>query len=194
MFPLSSYTRLFSLFLLVGLLPMTVGCASRYGCVDGSCAPFGRNLASCDSCRSLDSGCTSCRSGHSHSTVATADYEVCSEGSCPEGRTPLKYLFRQLACGSGCGEVYTGEWLYDPPKDDPCDQCGNWIGSGGCGYCNYSVLKKIRTNGLPSLIGTQDRNHIPHASHTSYHNGILYEDAVIETAGQGIPVLIEENK
>lgn len=38
-----------------------------------------------------------------------------------------------LGCASGgCGEVYWGEWMSDPPAPcDPCDDCGNW--TGGCG-------------------------------------------------------------
>jgi len=33
-----------------------------------------------------------------------------------------------LTCGSGCGEVYWGEWISTPPKPDPCDSCGNYTG------------------------------------------------------------------
>lgn len=39
------------------------------------------------------------------------------------------YLHSKVTCGSGCGdEVYWGEWWSDPPKCDPCDCHGNWIG------------------------------------------------------------------
>jgi len=38
----------------------------------------------------------------------------------------LPYLF---TCGTGCGEVYWGEWTSDPPQDpDPCYDCGNRAG------------------------------------------------------------------
>lgn len=47
----------------------------------------------------------------------------CGNGSCSER------LVHRLACGSGCGEVYWGEWISDPPDcADPCDQCGNYVG------------------------------------------------------------------
>ena len=36
-------------------------------------------------------------------------------------------------CEAGCGDVYWGEWSYDPPDAcDPCDAYGNWIGPS-CG-------------------------------------------------------------
>jgi hypothetical protein len=36
-------------------------------------------------------------------------------------------------CGAGCGEVYWGEWISDPPDAcDPCDQCGNYVGEQCC--------------------------------------------------------------
>jgi len=44
---------------------------------------------------------------------------------------------RALTCGSGCGEVYWGEWANDPPAcKDPCDDCGNWTGEAyGAPHC-----------------------------------------------------------
>ena len=56
---------------------------------------------------------------------------VCG-GPC-EGYTPAGYLGHKLTCGSGCGEIYWGPWLNDPPDDcDPCDDCGNWVGPRCC--------------------------------------------------------------
>jgi hypothetical protein len=53
-------------------------------------------------------------------------------GTCPgdsQGHTPVSYVARQLTCAGGCGELYWGEWLSDPPQRcDPCDNWGNWIG------------------------------------------------------------------
>jgi hypothetical protein len=74
---------------------------------------------------------------------------VCG-GTC-DGHTPASYIKHRLTCGSGCGEIYWGEWLSDPPeKCDPCDDCGNWIGpricdpsvwerfaSGWCGFFGF---------------------------------------------------------
>jgi hypothetical protein len=53
-------------------------------------------------------------------------------GGC-EGHTPCQAMKHSLTCGSGCGEIYWGEWTSDPPDDcDPCDNCGNWIGPTCC--------------------------------------------------------------
>lgn len=52
---------------------------------------------------------------------------VCG-GDC-EGHTPSSYTKHVLTCASGCGEIYWGEWISDPPdKVDPCDNCGNFVG------------------------------------------------------------------
>ncbi len=47
----------------------------------------------------------------------------------------LTGLLRSIfTCGAGCGELYWGEWCYDPPDAcDPCDDCGNFVGPGCCG-------------------------------------------------------------
>lgn len=54
----------------------------------------------------------------------------------------LNYL---LTAGSGCGDVYWGEWTNHPPRGcDPCDDHGNWVGHGygvraprGPGHVNW---------------------------------------------------------
>ncbi|MFT5299249.1 MAG: hypothetical protein ACI87E_000190 [Mariniblastus sp.] len=45
----------------------------------------------------------------------------------------LRQMKRSLVCGSGCGEVYVGEWMSTPPdSQDPC--CGDqWV--GGASKC-----------------------------------------------------------
>ena len=49
----------------------------------------------------------------------------------------------------GCGDIYWGEWISDPPDCcDPCDQCGSFTGAGvccdaGCGsgiFCRLANL------------------------------------------------------
>lgn len=53
-------------------------------------------------------------------------------GDC-EGHTPGSYIGHQLTCTSGCGEIYWGPWLSDPPDQcDPCDDCGNFVGERCC--------------------------------------------------------------
>lgn len=47
--------------------------------------------------------------------------------------SPCQDARHMLTCASGCGEIYWGEWLSDPPDPcDPCDGCGNWIGPRCC--------------------------------------------------------------
>lgn len=45
----------------------------------------------------------------------------------------LPWLRRSMTCGKGCGEIYLGEWISDPPDCcDPCDQCyGCYTGHQG---------------------------------------------------------------
>lgn len=58
-------------------------------------------------------------------------YGACG-GNCP-ACAPCQHLKQLLTCGSGCGEIYWGEWISDPPDPcDPCDNCGNWIGPQRC--------------------------------------------------------------
>jgi hypothetical protein len=57
---------------------------------------------------------------------------VCG-GDCV-GHTPATYLKQVLTCGGGCGEIYWGPWISDPPSGcDPCDDHGNWVGPQDCG-------------------------------------------------------------
>lgn len=55
----------------------------------------------------------------------------------------LPWLFHGKSCGKGCGEVYWGEWISDPPDCcDPCDQCtGDWTGPHG--FCNLGPCQRL---------------------------------------------------
>lgn len=33
---------------------------------------------------------------------------------------------------SGCGELYLGAYVDDPPRAEPCDRCGNYVGCDPC--------------------------------------------------------------
>jgi hypothetical protein len=67
-------------------------------------------------------------------------------GNC---RGPLTFVLGLLhpatwGCGSGCGEVYYGDFNGDPPDlCDPCDRMGGWTGgdcsTGGCSTGGYST-------------------------------------------------------
>jgi hypothetical protein len=63
--------------------------------------------------------------------------------ACPTDCGLLPGLRRCLSCGKGCGEIYVGEWLSDPPDCcDPCDQCyGQWIGPHG--YCHLGPMQRL---------------------------------------------------
>ncbi len=105
-------------------------------------------LAGCSCLPCLDqpyrpSGC----SGSWDPVLGSCDACGVCGGDCA-GHTPSSYLKHQLTCGSGCGEIYWGEWLSDPPnRCDPCDDCGNWIGQRVCdptcwerfvgGWCSF---------------------------------------------------------
>lgn len=68
----------------------------------------------------------------------------CTSGSSSPG------IGEFASCRGGCGEVYVGEWLSEPPTPDPCD-----FPCGGCGKCNE--CQPIR-NILRALWGTPYRN------------------------------------
>lgn len=61
----------------------------------------------------------------------------CGSGPCAgsmparvRGRTPVEQLRFARTCGAGCGNIYWGEWFFDPPNAyDPCDDgCFGWTG------------------------------------------------------------------
>lgn len=50
-------------------------------------------------------------------------------GNCDGYNPPFGSLRKTLACGSGCGEVYYGEWLSNPPNTcNECDARGHAFG------------------------------------------------------------------
>lgn len=70
-----------------------------------------------DSCGSCNAGGGSCSNG----------------GTCSSGGCNNPSLQNHLSCCKGCGEIYWGEWISDPPDDcDPCDCHGNWVGPRCC--------------------------------------------------------------
>lgn len=99
---------------------LVAGCAAPYTYYgDGACGPMSVSGRFAD-----QSGCSDC--------AATAP---CS-GTAP---TPNGIIKNTLTCGSGCGEIYWGEWISDPPDQcDACDQDGNWIGPHCCPPSGWS--------------------------------------------------------
>ena len=61
----------------------------------------------------------------------SGDYGGCGNGCL--GCSLCEHTRTQLTSCAGCGDVYWGEWMSDPPDAcDPCDGCGNWIGPRCC--------------------------------------------------------------
>ncbi len=58
-------------------------------------------------------------------------------------RKPLSKLHDYFWCAGGCGEVYVGEWISDPPECcDPCDaHFGCWTGHNDC--CHRKIFDPV---------------------------------------------------
>lgn len=106
-----------------------------------------RTVPSCNSCHmgnvvpSSGCACDDCGStcGDSCGCTTTCakscgpNYEVCLPK--PPFAEIRQHLRNNLTCTAGCSdEVYWGEWISDPPKCDPCDCFGNYVGPVG-GKC-----------------------------------------------------------
>jgi hypothetical protein len=99
----------------------TLGCRTLGGCGDGCAAPA--------------TDCTAC--GHEVGRADSCGAGACSDAACACQRRP--WLGKLFGCvGCSC-EVYWHEWYNDPPACcDPCDDCGNYRGSG-CATCGPGV-------------------------------------------------------
>jgi len=111
---------------------------------------------------------------------------VCG-GDCV-GHTPSSYTKHMLTCASGCGEIYWGEWLSDPPDAcDPCDNHGNWIGPQPC--CAPTFLQQLAI-GWHSLWGYRCSGYGDEMPLVEYHvpltEAIEVPQAPAETEFQGI--------
>jgi hypothetical protein len=121
--------------LAVAILAAASGCCpAHYCCVDDCCGGMAVAPDPCGSCCAADAcgDCTSCCG------VDPCGCDPCGCGPC--GCGPCGGIFGGclglLTCGSGCSEMYWGEWASDPPACcDPCDNCGNWTGGGCCDPC-----------------------------------------------------------
>jgi hypothetical protein len=47
--------------------------------------------------------------------------------------------------GRSCGEAYYGDWKSHPPKCDPCDDCGNYVGCSPCDESWPLYRRPLRT-------------------------------------------------
>ena len=114
--------------LIAGLVPLALAFVSGCHCIERTYSPAG-------CCGSWDPVLGSCH-----------ECGLCG-GDC-EGHTPCSYLKHQLTCAAGCGEIYWGEWLSDPPaRCDPCDNYGNWVGHQGCPPTCWEKLTSWKLGG-----------------------------------------------
>lgn len=132
--------------LLVGAACFAMAAASGCCCID-ACGPI-------VGCGIDDGGCGSCGDCTSYAGLGGCSCDICGDeygggfgatayDSCggyvgwgPGPVLRLLWFIRQsLACGVGCGGVYWGEWIGDPPAcQDPCGPgYGVGIGWGACG-------------------------------------------------------------
>src|SRR6187455_826331 len=75
-------------------------------------------------------GCTTCCFSLPKPIVWNGCCNDCGPGpcesccDCPQQCGILPWFYRNRICGKGCGDLYVGEWVSDPPDCcDPCDQC-----------------------------------------------------------------------
>jgi hypothetical protein len=105
--------------------PGCLWCGTYPGGIYGPCAT-----------RTMDAACDSCGEACGGTCGATCGQFPASCGTFARGGCGglsglmLPLLSTNLACGSGCGDMYWGEWIYDPPACcDSCNEDGCWAGS-----------------------------------------------------------------
>lgn len=136
---------------LLGLLVFAGGCCCVQPCATG---------VSCDPCGDMGSGCgDSCEQ----------PCDPCATTCCPTPCCGPSFLLAPLhwvgglfhgacCCDSGCGELYWGGWHNYPPRFDPCNRCGEWVGDAGCG-CYEGCSSP--TGGCAECQTCQSGTHIP---------------------------------
>ena len=107
-----------------------------------------------------------------------------------------QWLHNKATHCKGCGDIYWGEWISDPPDCcDPCDQCGQFTGAGVC--CDNACGSRIgcRLGNLfrgrrycPGPCGCEECGGM--GCDTCGHDGMM-EGHVIETHSHGS--VLEEN-
>lgn len=67
----------------------------------------------------------------------------CEGCACPNDCGILPLMRWNKTCGSGCSDIYWGEWISDPPDCcDPCDQCFGQF-TGPHGYCRLGPMQHL---------------------------------------------------
>ena len=94
-------------------------------------------------------GCNTCCFSWPRPIVWNGCCNECGPGpcesccDCPQECGILPWFYRNRICKQGCGDIYVGEWVSDPPDCcDPCDPChGCFTGPQGC--CNLGPLQRL---------------------------------------------------
>lgn len=150
---------------LFGLVACCVGCLCPGPMPDG-CLPYAsaHPHAACDACGDVCGGaCGATDVAYGPAPAAfPASCGTLAPGGCGGlSGLMLPLLSTRLACGSGCGDVYWGEWLCDPPECcDACNDDGCWAGTAGMapyegyGGCGGGCLQGILAGPAAVIHGT----------------------------------------
>ncbi len=131
--------------LLLAVLAL-VGCAAPYTyyCDDG-CGPqsLSGRWGGCGTTPCGTAGCDAAPCGTADCSTAPCGTVPCGTAACAPcggtdadpfcGLTLTGLLRSMVTCNAGCGDIYWGEWCYDPPDEcDACNNHGDWIGPRCC--------------------------------------------------------------
>lgn len=112
------------------------GCRESCGCESCGC---GRESCGCGcescGCESCGCGCGRCGFPLFPNLFPWLRCERC------------KGAGERYSCGSqcGCGDLYLGDWRSQPPRCEPCNCCGDWVGPGEPRPC-YQMPPRVGSN------------------------------------------------
>jgi|GEM_PF-3342947 len=101
--------------------------------------------------------------------------------SCGTGCGPGAWM-NHHACSSGCGEFYVGEWYNHPPQVDPCNTCGDYVGSCGHHGCGENACVPL-LHRLSCLWGIRYVDHNCDVGCTSCDSGGMVHESHLSHSG-----------
>jgi hypothetical protein len=101
--------------------------------------------------------------------------------TCGTGCGPAAFMGHH-ACSNGCGEVYVGEWYNHPPQVDPCNTCGDYVGSCGHHGCGEQACVPL-LHRLSCLWGIRYVDHSCDAGCTSCDSGGMVHESHLSHSG-----------
>jgi hypothetical protein len=115
-------------------------------CAGGACGPIlpqPIRYPGSQDCEGCNSTFAWCRPPGGRAVAGGACGSCATTGSPCGGCGILNFLRCRMTACKGCGEVYYGEWVSDPPDCcDPCDRCfGQYTGHGNC--CPPGFLARL---------------------------------------------------